>query len=206
MARVSKEERDVIRKKILEVSRKFFMESGFENTSTKKIAKEVGIAEGTLFNYFDSKIELFFEIIGEEYDETKDEFVNELILSDNINDVIYKHIIKTSGTVLKIPRRILSELAVASLKMAKKNPERFKKFAELDFKYMREVESYFEFLLSKGILTEVDTKYLAEIIYSIFSYEVLMYMYDKTITKEIMETHIKEKIAIVMNGYYKGGN
>ena len=78
MARISKEDQEIVKNKILEVSRRLFNEVGFDKASTKMIARETGIAEGTIFNYFSSKDEIFFEVF----------------YIDHINDVdegIYRH-------------------------------------------------------------------------------------------------------------------
>lgn len=50
------------RKKIIEVATKLFVERGFHGTPTSLIAKEAGIATGTLFNYFKTKDILINEI------------------------------------------------------------------------------------------------------------------------------------------------
>ena len=46
------------KEKILAVALELFRKHGLEGTTTKKISKRVGIAEGTLFNYFRTKEEL----------------------------------------------------------------------------------------------------------------------------------------------------
>jgi AcrR family transcriptional regulator len=52
------------KKAILAAALKLFAEKGFYNTSTRAISRKAGIAEGTLFNYFETKEDLalyFFE-------------------------------------------------------------------------------------------------------------------------------------------------
>ena len=49
------------REKILEAALKLFTEKGIDSTSTGSIAKEAGIATGTVFNYFSNKEELIKE-------------------------------------------------------------------------------------------------------------------------------------------------
>ena len=81
--------------KILDVSKKLFYDIGYDNTSTKMIAKEVGIAEGTIFNYFDSKSEIFFEVF---FLDSIEPF-SEDSLVDSVGDVskiICDHILKAS--------------------------------------------------------------------------------------------------------------
>jgi AcrR family transcriptional regulator len=50
------------RERILKASFKLFTTLGFHGTSTAKIAKEAGIATGTLFTYFKTKEELITEM------------------------------------------------------------------------------------------------------------------------------------------------
>lgn len=49
---------------ILGVAARLFAERGFHRTTTKDIAEAAGVAEGTLYNYFDSKDALLFGILG----------------------------------------------------------------------------------------------------------------------------------------------
>ena len=46
------------RKQILDAALKLFVELGFHGTPTSMIAKEAGVANGTLFHYFATKDEL----------------------------------------------------------------------------------------------------------------------------------------------------
>ena len=46
------------RNKIIIASAKIFSKNGYNNTKTSEISKEAGIAAGTLFNYFPTKIDL----------------------------------------------------------------------------------------------------------------------------------------------------
>ncbi len=53
--RITAAAKDETRKRILKVSQKQFAQQGFEQTTTRDIAREANIAVGTLFNYFPSK-------------------------------------------------------------------------------------------------------------------------------------------------------
>ena len=44
--------------KVLDAALKLFVEFGFHNTPTSKIAKEAGISSGTLFYFYPTKDEL----------------------------------------------------------------------------------------------------------------------------------------------------
>lgn len=50
------------REKILEAALEMFVNNGFESSPTSKIAKQAGVATGTLFHYFKTKDELINEL------------------------------------------------------------------------------------------------------------------------------------------------
>lgn len=68
------------RQQILEAALKLFVNNGFHATPTTQIAKEAGVATGTLFHYFKTKEEL----INTLYLETKEELTREL--SANVDE------------------------------------------------------------------------------------------------------------------------
>lgn len=53
-----------IRKNILEVARKQFLQKGFKNTSMRKIAKEAGVVLSNIYNYYENKDEIFCEVLS----------------------------------------------------------------------------------------------------------------------------------------------
>lgn len=58
-----KKKTDARRQAILDVAAQAFQELGFERTSMSGICARVGGSKATLYNYFPSKEELFFEVI-----------------------------------------------------------------------------------------------------------------------------------------------
>jgi AcrR family transcriptional regulator len=53
------------RKRILKVSQKQFAQQGFEQTTTRDIARDANIAVGTLFNYFPTKESIVENLVNE---------------------------------------------------------------------------------------------------------------------------------------------
>src|SRR5688572_26853294 len=49
--------------KVLEAAEKIFSEKGFHGSTTKEIAEEAGVAEGTIFKYFKTKKDLLVNTI-----------------------------------------------------------------------------------------------------------------------------------------------
>lgn len=206
MARISKEEQARVRQKILDVASRKFNQSGYEHVSTKDIAREVGIAEGTLFNYFESKTMLFLEVFGEQFMDHDLFQMSSIDRTKDIVDVMYDHLHKLIKMMVRLPKRILSELVIASVKMSRKRPERFRKFVELDFKYIEQTKILLDDLYERGILQKVSTDELSQTLYSVVLFEFVMYLYDESITKETMLKQIKSKMDIILRPYIIGGN
>jgi len=204
VARINREQQETIRKKIKQVAYERFNDLGFEKTSTKEIAKAVGIAEGTLFNYFDSKTELFFEVFGDTYQNEIDSVGTQITLGRNVGEILMSHFQKVYGFFLKIPKGIMGELGIATIRMAKKHPERFKKLAQYDFDFLDELTYYTKRLVEAGIIEKVDERPFAEMIFSAIAYEMLMYIYDEQISKEQVYENTKHKIDILVKGYLRG--
>ncbi len=203
MARISQEEKEKVREKILNISSNLFFSKGYDKTSIKVIAKEVGIAEGTIFNYFDSKSEIFFEVFYNYYIENsiQEEFIKQN--EDNVVSAICENVFRITNQVLNIPRGVMIELGIESIKMAKNRPDLFKKFALLDFQYMEDLTKYLEELIGKGILVKTNASCLSEMIFATMVYEFLIYFYDKLVTKEEVNEKITKKIEMLLKGYVK---
>ena len=63
--RITAAAKDETRKRILKVSQKQFAQQGFEQTTTRDIARDANIAVGTLFNYFPTKESIVENLVNE---------------------------------------------------------------------------------------------------------------------------------------------
>lgn len=66
--RVTRETQAETRERILEAAQGLFRASGFEQATTRDIAREAGIATGTLFNYFPTKEAIVMTLVCEALD------------------------------------------------------------------------------------------------------------------------------------------
>jgi AcrR family transcriptional regulator len=55
--------RDVVRKKIVQSARRLFNQSGFDNVSVDQIMADAGLTRGGFYTYFDSKSDLYAEVL-----------------------------------------------------------------------------------------------------------------------------------------------
>jgi len=63
------ERKELTHSKILEASVKIFAEKGFDSAKLDEIARVAGVAKGSIYNYYQSKDELYFSIIKQSFDE-----------------------------------------------------------------------------------------------------------------------------------------
>lgn len=65
MARITQESREKTRKRLLEAAALEFARAGLERANINEISVAAGLAKGTVYNYFDSKEDLFLGVIKE---------------------------------------------------------------------------------------------------------------------------------------------
>src|SRR6185295_9161740 len=76
--RITAAAKDETRKRILKVSLKQFAQQGFEQTTTRDIARDANIAVGTLFNYFSTKESIVENLVNDGCNRAAERFVAEL--------------------------------------------------------------------------------------------------------------------------------
>lgn len=77
-------------KKIFDTALKLFVEFGFHGTPTSKIAKDAGVANGTLFHYFSTKETLIKELYVSIKNELNQILAAQANPSDSIKDAFQK--------------------------------------------------------------------------------------------------------------------
>ncbi len=56
--RIRKSTSEIVRKKIITISRKLFLEQGYEHTTVRQVLKKTGLSTGSLYHFFRNKEEL----------------------------------------------------------------------------------------------------------------------------------------------------
>jgi AcrR family transcriptional regulator len=194
MARIGKEKKEAIKKEILDASRTMFFEQGYDKTSTNQIAKKVGVAEGTIFNYFKTKSDILIEVLTSEYaDELERPDID--IISEGVVEIFMQFITKVTNKLLLLPKKMLLEIGTTIMNASRKKPGMIQKLAAYDFKYIDELEKVCIELVEKRVIKPCQTRWLAESIFSILMYEIMIYLYDKEMSKEAMYDRIEEKLT-----------
>ncbi len=80
------------RDRILAAGRDRFGQQGFLAASTRDIAKDAGIAAGTLFNYFPNKESLAMTLLGSALDEARDVWLARRGPKDSLEEDLFAHV------------------------------------------------------------------------------------------------------------------
>lgn len=80
------------RANIIKVARNFFVKEGFLNTTTATIAKQAGIAHGTLFLHFATKEDLILEIIDSELEQLGNQMYELIHMHFDFDSLLKKYL------------------------------------------------------------------------------------------------------------------
>lgn len=78
--RITAQEKDATRRRIVEAASDLFRDGGFEATTTRDLARRAGIATGTLFNYFETKEAVLAALAGEALNKVRISFAKQAVL------------------------------------------------------------------------------------------------------------------------------
>jgi len=202
MPRISKSKQDEIRQKIIDVSKELFLSKGFAKTSTREIVRQVGIGEGTLFNYFKDKNDLFLIVMTSEFDIDNQDTSFAYDRNETAPEIIFKYLIQLYKPVFNLPKSMISELSIALINLGRKYPSSFKELTELDFKYIAKCKELLDELKESGrFIEETETQELTENILSTFLFEIILFATDDAITQDVFMARFKRKIDSVCKGY-----
>ena len=85
--RITAEEKDATRRRIVEAAVDLFRNGGFDATTTRDIARRAGVATGTLFNYFETKEAILASLAGEAFAKARSAFARQAVEGDLEEDL-----------------------------------------------------------------------------------------------------------------------
>jgi AcrR family transcriptional regulator len=158
------------RNQILDAAAAVFAEKGFHRTSTKDIAGKAGIAEGTIYNYFDSKDDLLIgmmsrlaelETLGDELTEALQGDVRDFFVA------MFRHRVESLERAQGTLRAILPEV-IANAELRERYYQRFVlRVTEL-------LEQYVRARIDLGHIRPVDAALATRAVQSMFVGLIIM--------------------------------
>lgn len=191
---------------ILQNAGNLFLTKGYAGTTLEEIAARAEIGVGTLYNYYDSKAEVFLAIMADKMDFSVEEIDG--LLGDaetDVVDLILKFIREAAKPFLLISNEIWQELISVALGVTKPENVLLQKLIQVDNQFMSQLEKCFDYLINQGaIASNYPAKQAAGVIYSIILSQFLFYIYDKGMTGEQFISSSEEQIMFVLQYTIKG--
>ncbi len=197
MSRVSLNTKKRTQNNIVAVSEKLFTKHGFEHTTIKMIAHECGIAEGTIFNYFSTKDDILVAIFDHRVSE---HLVINTTLSNrgNLSSLIEQLLLPVTRLRI-IPKSMMREIVIISVKKIKKKPHYLNRFATMDYQHMKQIAEHIKPFIKHDSC--VSAKELSEIVYGTFFIEFMIYLYEKEISFERFINNVSMKTHHILKPY-----
>lgn len=193
--REKKKER--IRQEIMAQAKVLFDEKGYEETSIADIASRCEIAVGTVYNYYQSKPEIYIAVMTGVYDRDQDvNFYHQIEAQDDLPDMVMAFAVKYLEPVLKMDERIIMSMLRAMLSTDLKSPI-MQSLLKIDVGILKKLEQAFDLKKGQGKLPQGFPSLLhAENLYSIIGCEVLYSMIDTTRDPQKLYQRIEQKVRL----------
>jgi AcrR family transcriptional regulator len=158
----NKPEQDT-RSKILATARHLFARRGYDGTTTKELAENAGIAEGTLFRHFSNKKAILVEVATQGWVELLTDLLMELSEMANyeaIAQVIYKRMLHL-GKNYEVMRICFMEVQFHSDLQEKIQKEVVAKMTDV-------AEAFFQTAIDRGVYRPLNAKVVAQVFLGMF--------------------------------------
>lgn len=152
------------RVRILQVAQRLFARRGYEKTTTHDLAQGAGVAEGTLFRYFDSKKTLFVEVVTQGWVE---------LLTDLLTELSEMGSYAAVAQVMKRRMRNLdqnADLMRVCFMEAQFHPDLCDRIqTEIIAKMMDVAEAFVQTAMDQGIYRPMNPKVVAQVFLGLFT-------------------------------------
>ena len=203
MAKISAEEREETRQRLLIASRKVFRETGYEKSSIKIIAEEAGIGTSTLYGYYPSKMELFVSSFVHLYDVDRlDEGKILNALEKGISSAMCELLLLTRQDLVVRDRLLVKQFYLMSLADDRENiRSRKKEYHCLEYDYVKKVLEIFE--RTNLRLCAFSLNHLAECVLTLIEQIGIDYMILGDSTLEEAEEILIQQLRVLFAGKYE---
>lgn len=194
----NKNEKQFITDSLIEQGRILFSKFGFQKTSILEITKSVGIAQGTFYNFFASKEELYFSILEIEEKVIQEQLTHVDIFKDNQPKKAIKNTLKQMIKTIET-NPLIRELYFGNNMetMLRKLPAQ-----SLEDHFKNDTDSLLPLihkLKSEGIILKESPEIIAGVLRSLF----ILTLHQQEIGVTIYEDTIELFIDLIVDGLIK---
>lgn len=202
MSKISAEEKEATRLRILEATRKIFRATGYEKTQIKEVAKEAGIGTSTIYGYYSSKPELFVsafidEMLVSEFDEAIVQEALKQGITKGLMELLFTNRIED----IERDREVLGPYIIASMYDSRTTIIEKKLHNRIEeYDYIKSVLEIYE--RTNVRLCAFSLNHLAQSILTIVEYMGIEYMVGN-LSRDEVETRIEDQFKVILAGKYE---
>lgn len=188
---------------ILEAAVRIFSEKGYSAATTSEIAKEAGIAEGTIFRYFKTKKDILNKVMVKLV-----EVLGERLVATRLTKIFEENKHKDETTVLKILLKDRLETAVKYFDMIKVVLTEMQFHEDLREAFIKNVvtkgvevlNQYFKAGVQKGVFRDIEPIILIRSLIGMMG----MYVVQKQLVPEIINVDDDKQLDIMLDLFLNG--
>jgi AcrR family transcriptional regulator len=192
-------------KLILQAAIKLFSEKGFNNATSKEIAKEAGIAEGTIFNYFKTKKDIMSAILVHLINLVSDKIVmkgiKEILTDSRYRDIktVLKEIIYDR---MKLVDKIFPMAQIIFVEAITHEDVRDAIYTNIIKKALDMFDKFYKEMAEKGVLRSgIDSKIVFRSILGNIAILIgQKKIFGKYLKQNDIEKEINDVIDVILNG------
>jgi len=164
------EEREIIRRKIIDRGKDCFARYGIKKTSIEDLTKDLGIAKSSFYSFFSSKEDLFLQIFKEEREALKDNLLENSFLKYRTEPDkavrAYLHYLLNIVNNHPVWKKVFIEKEYVELTLFLSSEE---KIRNIHRENVAMILPFFEEWADAGLLIDKDARILAETTFAVFS-------------------------------------
>lgn len=165
------EEREILRKKIIDMGKDCFARYGVKKTRIEDLTKDLGIAKSSFYSFFNSKEDLFLQIFKEEREALKDSLLENSFLKYRTEPDkairAYFHYVLHIANNHPIWRKVFIEKEHVELTISRSSEEEIRKIHRENVEM---ILPFFEEWADADLLIDKDPRILAETTYGVLSF------------------------------------
>ncbi len=191
----SSREREIINESLLDKGKALFESYGIKKTRIKDLTDAVGIAQGTFYNFFDSKEELYFTILEREEEIIKNKFISNKIMSNKVSPESLKTFLNIGFELIDsnpFLKQIMSGEEYNTI-LRKLPEEKVKDHIENDTDLLR---PFIEKWQEEGLIIEESPEVISGLLRALFTIS----LHKKEIGEDVYQDTIRLLIDLISNG------
>lgn len=185
----SDREKEQVRKLLLDKGREFFSRFGFKKTSVGELASAAGIAQGSFYLFFNSKEELYFEVLEMEEQSIREYFVPWLMEGGKMTRDRFKEFLHKAVSIFEenpFLRKLWLEKEFDQI-LKRLPPELMERHAKRDASALKPLINHWQ---QVGILRTGSAETIVGVIRSLFILPLYQQEIGEDIFSDVMDMYI----------------